>query len=56
MERKGHKGAEATAVPLKNNMITLNSVVTVISLYLINVGHEITEQHLCHTRGQIYME
>jgi hypothetical protein len=32
-------------------MITLNAVVTVILLYWTNVGHEITEQHLCHTRG-----
>jgi hypothetical protein len=32
-------------------MITLNAVVTVILLYRTNVGHEITEQHLCHTRG-----
>jgi hypothetical protein len=32
-------------------MITLNAVVTVILSYWKNAGHEITEQHLCHTRG-----
>jgi hypothetical protein len=44
------KSLRAIAVPLGNNMITLNAVVTVILLYWTNVGHEITQQHLCHTR------
>ena len=47
-------GASPIAVPLKNNMITLNAVVTAILLYWTDVRHEITEQHSCHTRGSGY--
>ena len=37
-------------------MITLNAVVTEILLYWTNDGHEITEQHLCHTRGSAALQ
>ena len=44
------KEGAAIVVPLKSHTISLNNVITVISLSLPGDGDEISEQYLCHIR------